>query len=56
MTSFEQWWFLNGDHVEENCDNRMDEHDAKYWLERAFEEGKQAGIDHAVSWVGSPCE
>lgn len=39
--TFEQWWILNQEEIESNCENRMDIYDAEYWLEKAFNAGSK---------------
>lgn len=38
---FEDWWETVKEEIKDNCDNRMDEYDAEYWLQKAFEAGEK---------------
>jgi hypothetical protein len=48
--TFEEWFGNNKEEVVDNCDNRMDEYDAEYWLERAF----AAGWNSSNKYSGEP--
>jgi hypothetical protein len=37
--SFEEWFENNKEDIVSNCENRMDEYDARDWLEAAFTTG-----------------
>lgn len=37
MVTFEEWFKSVRDDVEQNCENRMDEYDAKAWMKEAWD-------------------
>jgi hypothetical protein len=39
IMTFEEWFENNKKDIVSNCENRMDEHDARDWLEDAFNAG-----------------
>ena len=42
--TFQDWFETVEEEVLENCENRMDEFDAKDWMKGAFEAGLEEGL------------